>query len=117
MDMMRFLKRLLNDRELKRMDGGRYQGRIADVLAESMRNKFKGTTSDEAVIVFEDGWRLVLNWGMRLALIENFGPDSEAWLGRSIIVYRHHVDKSNIQTGEVAGRWVKRIMFPDSELV
>lgn len=115
MDMTRFLKHLLNDRELARM-GGRYEGRIVGVTVESMRNKFRFTTGEEPVIVFEDGWRLVPNYGMRLALIQTFGDESDGWIGRSIIVYRHKVEKTNAQVGEIAGRWVRRIMFPEREL-
>jgi hypothetical protein len=115
MDMTRFLKHLLNNRELARM-GGRYEGRIAGVTAEFMRNKFKGTTGEEPVILFEDGWRLVPNYSMRQALIQTFGEESNEWIGRSIIVYLHKVEKTNVQAGEIAGRWVRRIMFPEREL-
>jgi hypothetical protein len=111
--MTKFLKQLLNDRELLRL-GGRYEGVIAAVHVEPMRNRFKGTTGDEPVIVFHDGWRLVPNYGMRLLLIEHFGAESNDWIGRTVVVVRHLVDTTDRRTGEIAGRWVRRIVLPES---
>lgn len=116
MDMTKFLKQLLNDRELARL-GGRYQGTIAAVHVEAMRNLFKNTTAEEPVIVFEDGWRLVPNYGMRVLLIEHFGAESDEWIGRTVVVVRHLVDETNRRKGEIVGRWVKRIVFPDTNSV
>ena len=114
MDMTRYLKQLLNDRELRRL-GGRYEGTIVAVHAERMHNRFKGLTAEEPVITFHDGMRLVPNYGMRLLLIERFGAETDEWIGRTVIVVRHLVESSDRRTGEVAGRWVRRILLPDAE--
>jgi hypothetical protein len=113
MDMRKFLKQLLNDRELARL-GGRYEGVISAVHVEPMRNRFKNTTADEPVILFADGYRLVPNYGMRLLLIEHFGAESDDWIGRTVVVVRHLVDTTDRRTGEIAGRYVRRILLPES---
>src|SRR3954453_16180265 len=75
MDMKRYLRRWLNDAELRKRPNDRYEGVISEVLEERLKNKFTGTNEPQPVIVFEDGYRLVPNIGMRQGLIEFWGSD------------------------------------------
>ena len=56
-DMTRHLRRWLNDKALSENFDDRYEGRVADVTEEMIRNKFTGAN----VVTFEDGWRLLPN--------------------------------------------------------
>jgi hypothetical protein len=105
MDMNKHLPRWLNDAALAGL-GGRYEGTIAAVVEERVRNSFKRDGKGkplvvlEPVIQFEDRWRLVPNIGMRKVLIETFGAETDLWVGRRVVVERH-------QTG--TGKWEKKI--------
>jgi hypothetical protein len=104
MDMTRHLRRWLNDGELVRMDGS-YTGLIAGVTEERIRNRYTAVKQLEPVITFDDGWRLVPNIGMRRALIEMLGAETNNWIGHAIRVYRHRVQKNDGTT-----KWEKRVM-------
>jgi hypothetical protein len=82
-DMRRYLKPNLDVPTLQAL-GGEYEGIVAHVTSESLRNKFTGTTSEEPVIAFNDGKRLILNKTLLVALMRTFGDDSGAWIGRRI---------------------------------
>lgn len=109
--MTRHLRRWLNDKTL-REKGDVYEGRIADVAEEQVRNKFKGTRQLEPVITFEDGWRLLPNITQRRALIELFGPDTEDWIGQPLVVFRHYTQTINPKTGLVREAWQKAVKRP-----
>jgi hypothetical protein len=111
MDMQKHLRRWLNDAELRRLDDGRYEGRIERVVEEPIRNRFTATKQLEPVIYFEDGLRLIPNIGMRRALIEFWGPNTENWIGRPLVVFRASI--TDPQTGKT--RWEKRVMRPASD--
>lgn len=119
-DMNRYQRRFLNEAALRQMDGERYEGIIDTVIEEPLRNRFTGTKELQPVIVFDDGWRLVPNITMRQALIAWWGPDTEEWIGRRVIVYRHRaervIEKTNAVSGEVekhvTERFEKRVMLP-----
>jgi hypothetical protein len=82
------------------MDGD-YEGVIADVQRERMRNKWNATSSDEPVIHFLDGKRLVLNKAMLMACIEFFGEDSSNWIARRVRVFLKTVETRNRETGKI----------------
>ena len=64
--------------------GDRYDGRVADVREQPIRNKWTMQTSVEAVLVFDDGKQLVLSHGMLVELMGRFGSESDDWVGHSI---------------------------------
>lgn len=103
MDMTRYLKPYLNVKELEAL-GGAYNGVIAAVTDEDLRNKFRGQRSTEPVISFMDGKRLVLNTTMLRQCIEFFGPDSENWIGRCVGVFLRRVESRHRETGEIRVR-------------
>lgn len=120
MDMSKFVPRWINNTELRRL-GGRYQGFIERVIVQEVHNRFArkhrslrsetaagddGVTykQPEPVIVFEDGYRLVPNIGMRRMLMERFGTDSDSWVGQPLIV---------VCRIDGAGRLTKHVLFPD----
>src|SRR5262245_14469278 len=104
--MSKHLPRWLNDSALCGM-GGRYEGVVAQVVEERVRNRFKRDVhgkpivASEPVIVFEDGWRLVPNIGMRKVMIDAFGLDSDGWIGRRLVIDRQLNDGTN--------KWEKRV--------
>jgi hypothetical protein len=112
MDMTRHLKKWLNDAELRRM-GDRYEGVVASVTEEPIRNRFTAQKQVEPVISFEDGWRVIPNVGMRKALIEFYGANSDDLIGRRLIVFRHRVERKDAN-GDTVERWQKSVMRPDN---
>jgi hypothetical protein len=104
MDMTRFLKPFLTVTVLREL-GGQYEGIIADVTNEPLRNRFKATTSDEAIVTFLDGKRLPLNKGLLRALISWFGVESSDWLGRRIRVF--------LKPGKKQGSWERAVACDD----
>ena len=84
--MRRHLKRRMNNGDLEQM-GGDYKGVIGDVVMEEMRNRYTAKREEHPVIVFEDGWRIVPNIGMRQALINSLGPESDDWIGGRIRIF------------------------------
>ena len=81
--------------------GGDYEGVIASVDQEDLRNNYRARKSTEPVISFLDGKRLVLNTGMLRQCIEWFGPGSEVWIGRRVRVFLRRVEVVNKQTGVI----------------
>jgi hypothetical protein len=114
MDMKRYLRRWLTDAELRRL-GDRYEGVIAEILEERLRNRFTGTKEAQPVIVFDDGYRLVPNLGMRQALIEFWGRESADWTGRRLIVFRRAVEQRGAD-GETKTTYQRAVMRPDAEV-
>ena len=114
MDMRRYLKRFLNEESLKRMNG-RYDGVIAQVVEEPIRNKFIASKQLEPIIKFEDGWLLIPNNSNRKALIEMFGPETSAWIGQRIVVFRHPVTRTT-KSGCTTTRYEKRVAKFDSAI-
>jgi hypothetical protein len=104
--MSRHLKRWLNDEALAALSGV-YEGAIDAVVEETVTNRFKRNEDGspikctEPVICFRDGWRLIPNLGARRALIQLLGPDTDAWIGRRLVVTRVRMENS--------ARWEKRV--------
>ena len=111
-DMTRHLRRWLNDKALIEHFDDSYEGRIADVTEEVIRNKWTGQKQLEPVLVFEDGWRLLPNINQRRALIEFFGPETDDWVGRRLGVYRHQVQRIDQKSGLTKLTWEKRVKLP-----
>ena len=111
--MRRHLKRRLNNGELLKM-GGSYEGSIAEVVEETVRNPF--TTQQEVVptIVFVDGWRLIPNIGMRRALVEMLGEETDHWVGRHIVISIRLVARQSAN-GETRERYEKIIESVDPD--
>ena len=86
MDMRRHLKHCLTNGDLEQM-GGKYEGVIAEVIEEVMRNAYTTERRTQPVILFPDGQRIVPNIGMRQALINGFGSETDHWVGRRIRIF------------------------------
>ena len=97
--MKRFLKPMLTVPTLDAL-GGDYEGVIATVQEETIRNRFKGQQYQEAVLTFQDGMRMVLNKTMLTKCIGWFGSDSLDWTGRRIWVFLRKAESINKATGE-----------------
>ena len=114
-DMRRHLRRWLDNAVLREL-GDRYEGIIANVVERTLRNRFTCTRELQPVIEFEDGLRLVPNITMRRTLIEFFGADTEGWIGRRVVVYRHRVERTDPDSGKVLERFEKRAMRPEADV-
>jgi hypothetical protein len=90
--------------------GDRYDGIIAAVEEQEVRNRWTTRTSLEDVVVFGDGKRLVLSHGMRLELIARFGSESNDWLGQPISLGTRAAERK----GQVS--W-ERFLYPPDETV
>jgi hypothetical protein len=112
MDMTRYLKEYLTVAVLDGI-GGFYEGIIDEVNNELLRNPYSKQRSEEGVISFVDGRRLVLNKSMLKACITWFGTDSEDWIGRRIQVSIRPVETRNRETGETRVRFQRRISCED----
>src|SRR5688572_9308891 len=110
--MSRHLRRWLNDKALNEHFDGAYEGRIAGVGEEIIRNRFTGQKQLEPVITFEDGWRLLPNISQRRALIELFGAETNDWIGCELVVFRHQNQKIDPKTGLTKLSWEKRVKLP-----
>lgn len=97
--MTRFLTPMLTVPVLETL-GGQYEGVIAVVREEMIRNRFKGQKYAEAVITFHDGKQMVLNKTMLRTCIGWFGAESANWVGRRIWVFVRRAEKLNPETGE-----------------
>ena len=113
--MRRHLRRWLDNAVLREL-GDRYEGIIANVVERTLRNRFTCTRELQPVIEFEDGLRLVPNITMRRTLIEFFGADTEEWIGRRVVVYRHRVERTDPDSGKVLERFEKRAMRPEADV-
>jgi hypothetical protein len=111
MDMSRHLRRWLNDKALRDL-GDTYEGRIASVTEETIRNRFTAQKQLEPVVTFEDGWKLVPNLTQRRTLIEFFGHETDDWIGQRLIVFRHYTQKTDTKTGLVRESWQKSVKLP-----
>jgi hypothetical protein len=112
MDMTRHLKRWLTDKALAEL-GGEFEGVIADVSEELIRNRFTAKRSAEVVVTFDDGgFRLVLNKTVLTKFIAWFGPESNDWIGRRVRVFRRRVEMPN-QKGELRSRWQRDVVCED----
>jgi hypothetical protein len=112
MDMRRHLRRWLNDAALREMHD-RYEGRITSATEELIRNRFTAEKQLEPVISFDDGFRMIPNVGQRRQLIEFWGANTEDWIGRTLIVFRHRVERKDAN-GDTVERWQKSVMLPDN---
>lgn len=114
MDMNSHLRKWLNDAALREMDD-RYEGVILAVTEELIRNRFTAQKVLEPVIAFKDGYRLVPNINQRRALVEFFGPESDEWVGRRLVVYRHRSERRDGATGALRVTYEKRVALPKVE--
>ena len=80
--MGRHLRRWLNEKSLREL-GGLYEGRIASVTEEKLRNGYTAQHQLQPVIGFEDGWLLVPNLTQRVALVAALGLKRTTGLARS----------------------------------
>jgi hypothetical protein len=106
--MNRHLKLWLNDTELQRR-GGRYVGVLVAVVPEVVRNRYTTVRQPEPVMKFEDGWQIVPNIGMRRALVEWLGPETDGWIGQRIEVERFRIARVDPATGQTREKWEKRV--------
>ena len=111
--MRRHLKRWLNDGELLKM-GGSYEVSIVEVVEEQVRNRYTAQRELQPVIVFDDGWRLIPNIGMRRALVEMFGSETDDWVGRRVRVFRRRMVRESAN-GEMRERYEKAVECVDSD--
>jgi hypothetical protein len=96
--------------------GDSYEGQIRTVIEEQIRNRFTGQRQLEPVIYFEDGWKLVPNITQRQALIQFWGPHTEDWEGRRLIVFRQRIERTDKSTGLVRVLWEKRVKLPIAQI-
>jgi hypothetical protein len=115
-DMTRHLRRWLNDKALSEQFGDTYEGRIADVVEQTIRNRFTAEKQLEPVIRFEDGWCLIPNISQRRALVAMWGSETNDWVGRRLQVYRHRKERTDEATGRLRVTYEKRVRLPISEL-
>jgi hypothetical protein len=108
-DMTRHLKRWLTTTALSGM-GGEFDGVIAAVTEEPIRNKYTGLTSTEPVIMFEEGgYRWIPNKSALQKLIGWFGAESTDWNGRRVRIYLVPVESKNGRK-----RWHRAIACEDA---
>jgi hypothetical protein len=107
MDMSRHLPLWINSRLLSSMEN-RFEGTIIEVVEQTIRNPFTRQRQTEPVLKFEGGYRLVPNIGMRVALCEMFGAETDHWIGERVIVVQVPVTSAN---GTV--RYEKKIVARD----
>lgn len=114
--MTRFLKKYLNVADLQKT-GGQYEGIIENVIKTEIRNRYTKQPSQEAVVEFRDGQRMVLNLGMVRECIQLFGADSVTWGGHRVRVYLVGVESVNRTTGEARVAWHRKIACLELEAV
>ena len=110
MDMRKHLRRRINDAELVRL-GGEYVGEISNVGEEVVRNRYTAQRELVPVISFADGWQLIPNIGMRAALVETHGADTDRWVGKRVRIFRRAVERISKVTGETRTQYIKPVMF------
>ena len=107
--MRKHLHRWLNDEALREL-GDEYEGKIASVTEEVIRNRFTAQRQLEPIIAFQDGWRLCPNITQRRALVEMFeSSNTDEWIGQRLIVFRHRISKVDPKTGVVKEKFEKRV--------
>lgn len=116
MDMTAFLHRQLTNTELQTRDGMRYVGRIAQVEAHQVLNKWKFTREEIVpVIRFEDGWEWIPNIGARRVLIEAWGSETDGWIGRRMAIYLHTATRTEKKSGRAVEKLEKLVKpLPDN---
>lgn len=87
--------------------GDRYEGVIAEVAEQMVRNRFTTKTGPVLVVVFTDCKQLVLNRTMQFELMERFGHNSDHWLGETIVVGCRRVERADSKTGQPIVSWQK----------
>jgi hypothetical protein len=107
-NMTRHLRPWLTDRALAEM-GGEFEGIVACVSEEYIRNRFTAQRSLEVVITFDDGHRLIPNKTVLQKVITWFGAESDDWIGRRVRIYRRQVEVPNAK-GELRTRWQRDIV-------
>jgi hypothetical protein len=110
-DMTRHLKPWLTLKALASM-GGDFEGVIASVTDETLRNPFTAQRTLEPVVMFLDGHRLVLNKSMLQACIGWWGKESNDWIGRRVRIYQRRSETTN-QQGGTRTRWQRAIACED----
>ena len=111
MDMRRHLKSWLTIPTLRER-GGTYDGTIASVREEEVRNAYKQARELQPVIAFEDGARVIPNIGMRRELVAHYGPDTDHWVGRPRQVFLRPMARHNPDDTKPV-RYEKAVAFPD----
>jgi len=110
MNMGRHLRRYLNYDTLRAMPGEMYEGRIAAVTEQHLRNRYTTHRQLEPVIAFDDGYLLVPNLTQRVALCEAFGtPETENWIGEQLTVFLLRTERLNKRTGQLVPSVEKRV--------
>lgn len=110
--MRRHVATWINDSLLVQLDG-RYEGVISGVTEQVVRNRYTAQQELHPVITFSDGHRLIPNIGARRALIEMFGPKTEGWDGRRLVITRRRIERTNRETGKATSAWEKVVSCPD----
>jgi len=113
MDMRRHLRRSLNVPDLQGL-GGCYEGRIADVTEQEVRNRFTTKKEKQPVIVFEDGYHIIPNFGMRRALVERFGSETELWRGERLRIVLRNLPRGKDSQG--SSSWTRCVEFLDADV-
>src|SRR5207249_1196577 len=76
MNISKYTVKWLTGSALATMDGERYEGIIADVREQILRNKYTLAKESQPVVCFADGWQIVPNMQMRHALREKWGDET-----------------------------------------
>jgi hypothetical protein len=114
MDMRSHLRLWLNDAELERRESGAYEGVIADVVEQVVRNPFTTKRETHPVLVFDDGWRWIPNFGSRTQLVRLYGAETDAWRGKRVRIFRRRENRVDKTTGEVKTQFAKTVMQCDA---
>jgi hypothetical protein len=110
MDMTHFLHRSLTNTELMQRVDRRYEGRIVQVCADKVFNKFKLTKEEVVpVIQFDDGWDWIPNRGARRALVAAWGAETDGWIGRRLRVQLVTVARTEKISGRLVERFEKEV--------
>jgi len=110
--MTRYLKKWLTDKALEEQHDSEYEGVVAQVSEEMIRNRFTAQRETLPVVTFDDGWRLVLNKTFLQKFITWFGADSDNWVGRRVRVYRRQAELTNAK-GVTRTKWVRDVVCED----
>jgi hypothetical protein len=113
MDFLRYMgSAWLTLAELERR-GGRFEGVITEVSEQSLRNPFTGVFESRAVIHFDCGTTTVPSRAMGKTLVGLYGGDTDAWVGRRIVVFRRAVERKSKATGEMVTRYERAVIACD----
>jgi hypothetical protein len=109
--MARHLKPWLTLKALEEM-GGEYEGVIASVTEEPIRNRFTAQRDYSPVVTFDAGHRLIPNKCILQKLIGWFGSESDGWVGRRVRVFLRLIQTPN-HKGELRSRWQRDAVCED----